>query len=164
MRVEIKWWYVIVALAVGLGAGFALYPLLLKPKPIVVEKEGKIIEKQVVVQVPKMGTNNCERDFNELLAEYTDWLSSKPIVDEVTKNAIRFHIKKNRYELAYSSSDIPRLHFSPVLMYNIRIPTLVQQVGGGCLVDYANIGAGAIVATSIPLGDMSLSAVVYIRF
>lgn len=147
MPATLKRVIIIAAIASALFAGgYAVGRFTTPSKIITVEGQGRVEYRDRPGWGPTTNIGACCSERNAILAYLYAYLSAPPIVDEVTRETIRFHILSNRYSLAYSLHDVPRWHFAPVAGGTIVYADgrLYPLVNGGVAIDYANIGGQII--------------------
>lgn len=138
---------IIAAISAAIFAGgYALGRFTTPAKIITVEGQGRVEYRDRPGWGPTTITGACCSERNAILAYLNAYLDAPPIVDEVTRETIRFHIMSNRYVLAYALHDTPRWHVAPVaggtlFFIDGRVYPLIN---GGVAADYANIGGQII--------------------
>jgi hypothetical protein len=153
-----------IAAAVFAG-GYAVGRFTTPAKVLHVEGQGTIEYRDRVVWRQTTNTGACCIDYNAVLTYLDSFLAAPPIVDETTRDTIRFHIMSNRYALRYTLSDVPVWHIAPILAGRFRWSNGPEAaLGGGLMADYANIGGGLIVNGLFPTKDIDLNVFGYMRF
>jgi hypothetical protein len=150
--------------AVIFSGGYSLGRFTTPAKTITVEGHGRIEYRDRPGWGPTTNAGACCVERNAILAYLDEYLSAPPIVDEVTRDRIRFHVMSNRYALSYVLHDSPRWHVAPVAGGTLfcadgRVYPLVNV---GASVDYASVGGQIIAGYGVSI--WSVSAMGYVRF
>ncbi len=153
------------AVTFGIG-GYMLGRFLTPSKMLSIKEQGKLEYREQLPFVPTTNSGICCAQYNSVLGYLNVFMSAVPIVDDVTPDTIRFRILSNRYSLTYRLNDIPTWHFAPMASVRLRMTSagFAFSLGGGVMVDYANIGGGIIVNGLFPTHDIDLTAFGFIRF
>ena len=155
----------------GIGAavfcgGYAVGRFTTPSKILTVDGQGAIEYRDRIIWKQTTNTGGCCSDYNAVLLYLDAFTSAPPIVDETTRNTIRFNIMSNLYALRYSLTDSPVWHIAPIVSGRFRWTATGPEaaLGGGLMADYANIGGGLIVNGLFPMRDIDATLFGYMRF
>lgn len=91
----------LICFALGAVGGWVGHMLYTKDKPLEVG-DGKIEYVEKIKWMQTTNTGACCNDYNLLLADYSDFLNSEPLIQKITTDKIFFNIRKSQYSLPYS--------------------------------------------------------------